>query len=102
MFFMFFSNFMNVYWIFFIFAFGGVSLLGHTSKSDANRKDILQISKKVCISLQRGDIDVRPSHAKLLFFKFCQMSLPFYIVFYTLCRCITRFTYFWHSFVHGN
>ena len=42
---------------------------------------ILHFSKKVVISFERGDIDVRPSHAKL-------------ILFFHFFRCITHLAHF--------
>ena len=44
-------------------------------KTIENVKDICNFSKQVVISLQRGDIDVSPSHTELL-------------LFYTIFECI--------------
>ena len=50
-------------------------------KNLAKRKYILNFWKKIVFSFERGDIDVRPSHAKV-------------ILFFDFFECITHLTYF--------
>ena len=60
--------------------------LGGLQNTLRNALYIVHFWKKVVISFERGDIDVRPSYNKsLLFFDFF--------------RCIQRFAYFFGSFV---
>ena len=56
-------------------SFSAAVYFGTGEKTLQNAKYILHFSKTVVISFERGDIDVRPSHAKLiLFFTFSDVS----------------------------
>ena len=61
--------------------FSAVPQVHHRPKTLQNASYILNFSKKMLISFERGDIDVRPSHTKL-------------ILFFDFFECITHLTNF--------